>query len=460
MATSTKDRASKAPSAESTVQVSDIGPCRKKLTIEVPAAAVAQELTTAFDSVVTGATLPGFRPGKAPRKLVERAYGKAAREEVRNRLVSKAYTKAVEDHKLRVLGDPEGGEDLANAEIEPNKPISFTLEVEVAPEFTLPAVDGIAVKKPMREVSDEMVQDEIDRLGLMEGELEPREKAEAGDYCTGHGIIKDKKGDTVLDIDGAVIQVPAAKNKDGKGAILGVMVEDFAKQVGLPKPGDTITIKATGPEQHETARIRGEPITITFEVSRVDRIVPASVESLVQRLGIGDEARLRDALKTRLSQRLQLQQQSSMRRQIAETLLEKVSMELPERLSERQAIRALERRRMELMYRGVNPIQVEEQMAELRSASAEVGRRELKLFFILNKVADDLEVKVTENEVNARIAQLAHERGEKPENLRTELIRRNQVGSLVQQIREHKAMDALISKAAVTEVKGAEAEKL
>jgi trigger factor len=303
------------------------------------------------------------------------------------------------------------------------------------------------------------VQEEIDRLGLMEGELEPREKAEPGDYCTGHGVIKDKKGDVVLDIDGAVIQIPG-KDKGAKGAILGVMVDDFAKQVGLPKADDELTIKATGPEQHETARIRGEPITISFKVHRVDRIMPASVESLVQRLGIPDEQRLRDALKTRLGQRLMVQQQSAMRRQLAENLLEKTTMELPERLSERQSARALERRRMELMYRGVNPIQVEEQMAELRSASAEVGRRELKLFFILNKVADDLDVKVTEQEVNARIAQLAYERGEKPENLRTELIRRGQVGSLVQQIREHKAMDALISKAAVTEVTGAEAEKL
>lgn len=459
MATSTKDRTSKAPAAEPTVQVSDIGPCRKKLSIEVPASAVATELATAFDSVVTQATLPGFRAGKAPRKLIEKAYGKAARQEVRNKLVSMAYSKAVEQHKLRVLGDPEGGEDLANAEIEPNKPIAFTLEVEVAPEFKLPAVDAIPVKKPVREVTDAMVQEEIDRLGLMEGELEPREKAEPGDYCTGHGVIKDKKGDVVLDIDGAVIQIPG-KDKDGKGAILGVMVDDFAKQIGLPKADDELTIKAKGPEQHETARIRGEPITISFKVHRVDRIMPASVESLVQRLGIPDEQRLRDALKTRLGQRLMVQQQSAMRRQIAENLLEKTAMELPERLSERQAARALERRRMELMYRGVNPIQVEEQMAELRSASAEVGQRELKLFFILNKVADDLDVKVTEQEVNARIAQLAFERGEKPENLRTELIRRGQVGSLVQQIREHKAMDALISKAAVTEVTGAEAEKL
>ncbi len=321
----------------------------------------------------------------------------------------------------------------------------------MAPEFKLPEFEGIPVKKPVQDVTDELVNEELDRLGLLEGELEPREKAEPGDYCTGHGVIKDKDGGVVLDIDGAVIQVPA-KDKGGKGAVLGIMVEDFAKQVGLPKPGDTLTIKAKGPAHHETARIRGEAITITFEVTRVDRIIPASPAALVERLGLPDENRLREGLKTRLQQRLSVQQQSAMRRQVAEHLLDKTTMELPEKLSERQAARALERRRMDLMYRGVNPIQIEEQMAELRSSSAEVGRRELKLFFILNKVADELDVKVTENEINQRIAQLAYERGEKPENLRTELIRRNQIGFLAQQVREHKAMDALLGKAKVTEV--------
>jgi trigger factor len=357
------------------------------------------------------------------------------------------------------LGEPEGGNELADASIEADKPISFTLEIEVAPEFKSPGVDGIPVKKPVRDVTDEMVNEEIHRLGLMEGELAPRDVAEPGDYATGHGIIKDKDGAVVLDIDGAVIQVPT-KDKGGKGAILGIMVEDFAKQVGSPKPGDVLKIKAKGPAQHETARIRGEPISISFEVSRVDRIIPASASALVQRLGLPDEQRLRDALRTRLQQRAQVQQQTAMRRQVAEHLLEKTTMDLPERLSERQAARALERRRMDLMYRGVNPIQIEEQMAELRSASAEVARRELKLFFILNRVADDLDVKVSENEINARIVQLAMERGEKPENLRTELIRRNQVGFLAQQIREHKAMDALLAKASVTEVPASESDEV
>jgi FKBP-type peptidyl-prolyl cis-trans isomerase (trigger factor) len=115
---------------------------------------------------------------------------------------------------------------------------------------------------------------------------------------------------------------------------------------------------------------------------------------------------------------------------------------------------------MELMYRGVDAQKIEEHVAELRSASSEVAVRDLKMFFILSKAADDLNVTVDENEFNGRIAQIAMERGLRPEKLRAEIIQRNQAGVLFQQIREHKAMDAILAKAKVTEMPADEFNKI
>ena len=154
----------------------------------------------------------------------------------------------------------------------------------------------------------------------------------------------------------------------------------------------------------------------------------------------------------RLGQRVLINQQAAMRQQVADHLLEKVSMDLPERLTAGQTERLMQRQRVEMMYQGIDEMVIEQRIAEMRDASSEQAAKELKLSFILNKAAEDLEVRVEEAEVNGRIAQMAAERGARPDQLRQQLIQSNQVGAVVQQIREHKTIDAIIAKAKVEEM--------
>jgi len=436
-------------------RIEDAGPSRKKLTITIPGDVVADQLDRSMSVMMQSAALPGFRPGHVPRRLIEKRFGKAVMDEAKNQLVSSAYSEAIQSSKLSVLGDPEGAEELAELTLTPGTPVTFTVEIEVAPEFDLPEFKGITIKKPLVEVTEAMVDDQIERLGINEGALEPQESAQPGDYCIGHGVMKDDAGTVLLDLPGAVIQVPA-KDKKGKGAILGIMVDDFGPQIGLPKPGDVKTIKATGPENHEKPEVRGKKVTIQYTVERVERIIPSSVQELVARYGMADETQLRETVKLRLNQRAMVEQQSAMRQQVAKHLLDAIEIALPEKLTAKQAERNIERRRMELLYRGIDAREVEEHMAELRAASTDSARRELKLFFILAKAAQQLNIRVTEEEVNGRIAQLAIERGVRPDQFRAELLKSNQVGMVVQQVREHKTMDAVMSKAEVSEVSAAE----
>jgi trigger factor len=432
------------------VKITDAGPCKKQIHIEIPAETVAEQLGSSIDTLLVEAELPGFRKGRAPRRLVEKKFGSTIRSEAKNQLVASAYSKAVEEHKLRVVGDPVS-EELPKMEIVDGKPLSFTIEVEVLPEFELPNLDGIEVKKPTVAVSEEMVSKEFDRLLLNEGRLEPKEKVEKGDYLTGHAVMTDEEGKRHLDIQDAVVQVPPA-DKGGKGMILGVMVDDFADQLKLPKAGSTVTIKTTGPENHETEALRGKKLTITFEVKRADEIIAADPAEVAKRYGLDKPEELKEALRKRIEQRVEVEQQTAMRQQIAKFLLESTKMELPERLTANQALRNLERRRLDLMHRGVDGQAIEENIAQLRNASAGEAAAELKLFFIMDKVAEKFDVKVNDAEMNQRIAQIAFSRGERPERLRQEIINRNQVGMIYQQIREHKAMDQVLSRAKVTEL--------
>lgn len=443
--------------AKNKVSVKDAGPSLKKVSIEIPAETVSEKIRGSMDAIVANAALPGFRPGRVPRQLVEKKFGQSVRNEAKQQLVSDAFRQAIDDLKLKIVGDPSA-EGLDKVEVTEGKPLAFEFEVEVLPEFELPGLEGIEVKKPVLEVTDANVADEINKICINEGQLEPRDACEGGDYCTGHAIMKDDKGTEFYNLQGAVIQSPTP-DKNGKGMILGIIVDDFAKQLGKPKVGDTVTVKAKGPENHEVEGIRNANLTMTFKIDRIDRIIPAKTADVLAAFGLQSEEQMRDAIRQRLQMNVQVQQFSAMQGQIAKHLLDGTKMELPQRITSQQATRTLERRRLELLYRGVEPAKIEERIAELRAASAASAQRDLKLFFILTRAAEQLNVQVTQNELNGRIAQMAYQRGVRPDALVQELRQNNQLNGMVQQIRDHKVFEAIIAKAKVSEISAEEYNK-
>lgn len=451
MADTTTERSNK-------VEISDAGPSRKKLRIEIPAETVTESLGLSMDTLAAEAEIPGFRKGHVPKRLIEKKFGSTVRQQAKDQLVSAAYTKAVEEHKLRVIANPTA-EALDKVQVESGKPMVLELEVEVLPEFELPALDGIPVRKPVVEVTEEMVGKEVEKLLVQEGRLEERESAEAGDYLTGHAKIADDTGKVHFEQDGIVVQVPPA-DKDGKGMIVGLQVDDLTRQLGSIKPGQASVVKTTGPENYEFEQLRGKKLTIEYTPARIDRIVPTTMEDVTARFGMADADQLKTAIKVRLNQRVAVEQMSVMRMQITRHLLEGTKMDLPERVTADQARRNFERHRLEMMYRGMEPQVIEEQVATLRNASAAEAVADLKRFFVLNRAAEQLGVRVTDAEVNARIAQMAQERGERPEKLRQQLIQSNQIGGIADQIREHKTVDLVLSRAAVTDMPAEEFNKL
>jgi len=448
-----------AATAEATnkVTVTDSGPCSKRLTIEIPAEVVSGKLKESFDALSSEAALPGFRKGRVPRSLLEKKFGDTVKNEAKNQLVASAYAAAVDEQKLQVLGEPSS-ESLAGVAVKDGQPLVVELDVEVLPQFELPSLESIPVKKPTFEVTDAAVEDEIKKAQINEGKLESRETPEPGDYLTGHAIMVGADGTEFYNITGAVVQIPLP-DKGGKGMILGVMVDDFSKQFGQPKAGETATVKVRGPENHEVEKLRAVDLTITFAVDRVDRIIPATMEELLKASGHPGEGELRDFVAQQLNQRAIVDQLAAMRTQVARYLIENTKIDLPPKMTAAQAQRTLERRRMELMYRGVQPQVIEERISELRAASAGAAARELKLFFITNKAAEQLQVKVQDAEINGRIVQMARARNVRPDALRQELASTNRIGLIYQQVREHKTLDAILAKAQVTEVTEAEYEK-
>lgn len=444
---------------EQKVTAEDIGPARKKLTIELPESRIKAKIESSFEQLGNDAAVPGFRRGRAPRRLIERRFGASVRDDVKGQLLSEAYTQAIEDEKLDVLGEPDV-KDIESIELPESGPMSFTVEVEVAPHVDLPAFDSLEVKRTKREVTDADVDTEIEQYRERFGKLvdAPDAAVEAGDFVMAdvHVLAGENAGEdaeVIAHHHDTYILVPG-ESREYRGHVAGIIVEDLGKRLEGKKAGDTEAISMTGPSGHENEQIKDQPITLKVELKQVQRLEPAPVEQLVEQMGVPSEDELRSRVREMLEQRLQQEQQSDLHRQVCDQLLEKVTLELPEGLTGRQTERVLRRRAMELAYQGTPEQEVEQQLAEMRSGSEEEARRQLKLFFIIDQAAKNLEVEVADAEINGRIAMMAMQQGRRPEKLRQDMHRRGEIEQIYLQLREQKTLDKVLEKAKVTEVEG------
>lgn len=436
------------------ITIEDAGPARKRLSITVAPEVIDEKISDSMGTLATQTQLPGFRKGRAPKALLERRFGKSVRTETKNQIVADAYAVAIEEHKLRPVGEPEPVGDLEAIEIVDGKPLEFAVEIEVVPEFDLPDLENIEVKKPVIDVTQEYIEAELDRQCTQAGEVVPVESGfSEGDRIIGSGsVTKEGDDDPFFSHDTIDIIVPGDAD-DGRGQVLGLLIDGVADAIKGKKIGDALDFEAVGPESHELEHIRGQKLKIHIDITEGHRIEPATPQAVVDQYGLGSEDILREQIQIALEQRRDEEQRAAMREQICQHLLETVDFELPKRLSETQAARMLERQRLEMLYRGgLSADEVERRLAEIREETEAQSQSRLKLSFIMNRLAEHFGVEVSDQEVNGRIAQIAAQRGVRPEQLRAEMIQSGAVQQLAIQIREHKSADRVIDKASVTEI--------
>ena len=145
-----------------TATIEEAGAARKRIKIEIPEERIKGKLNEAFGELQRDAVLPGFRRGRAPKRLIEKRFGGDMRNTVKQQLVAEAYEKAVENNKLDAIGEPEI--DLSKVELPDNGSLTVSIEVEVTPEFALPSIEKIAVKRPKLEANEERLNLAVENL--------------------------------------------------------------------------------------------------------------------------------------------------------------------------------------------------------------------------------------------------------------------------------------------------------
>ncbi len=435
-----------ATAVKNTVTVEDVGPCRKKVTVEIPAETVKAATDQQYEDLRKEAVVPGFRKGKAPRKLLEKRFGKEAAEQIKLKLLAEASESALKDNSLDALREPDI--DYEKIELPDSGPLKFDFEVEVPPEFELPELEGIPVTKRQPVASDQQIEAEIEQLRRWSGLWTPREDEPVHEEDQ---VIAD----VVLRIEGVEeeqkldnLEIYARAN----GFVGGVPVEKLNELLAGATVGQTLSTTVTVPKTFYRQEYRGKQVEITITIREVKWLKPAEIdENFLGRYGVENEQQLREKVRDILQERLERQVRQEMTEQIYRYLLDNTDFELPEEIVADQSNDVLRRQYANLLMRGLRREEIDQQMDQLRAASEQQAKQQLKTFFIMDKVAAKLGIDVTEEEVNGYIAQMAIRQGQRPERLREQMLRDGSLSQFRLQVREQQCISRLLSSAKIVE---------
>jgi len=424
------------------VNVETIATCKKRLSITIPREEIEAKFDERFGELEREAFVPGFRPGHAPRRLIERRFKDAVTEEVRAKLVSEAFEKVLEEQKLDIVGEPDI--DPEKIELPDEGPMTFSVDLEVRPEFDLPEdYSRIPVEEVERpQVTDETVEQALERLREQHGSLEPVGEDEgAGERDLVAADLTIQAGETMV-VDRQNVRLPVREV-----AIEGIRLAELPDLLAGAKAGETKEATITIGQEADNEAVRGQEADLTVKVNEVQRLRVAEDAALLEATGQEDMEALRAYIRRRQEARSEADFREAREEAVRNWLLQEVRFDLPEDLVKRHANRLLQRRLTSMQYRGVPADELEQHMDEIAGATGEQAARDLRLHFILDAIAKKEGIEVADTEVDARVRFMAVQYGRKADRLREEMETSGGLDSLRAQILEDKVIRTLLDRA-------------
>lgn len=392
------------------MEMTELGPMKRALKIEVPAEEVAQRFVKAYSELNRQVRIPGFRPGKAPVALLEKRYAKAVEEDVVRSLVPDYYDRAVRQAGISpVLVEIP---PLERVKIKKDAPFSFTATVEIKPKIELrdyKAPNPISLKPDTRTVNDEQVAKGLEVLREQHARLEAP--------AAGHHVAA---GDfVVLSVEGQLNGQPLeGTKKEGhlhkvgsNASILGLEVDQHI--LGRTE-GNTVEISQPYPASHPDARVAGKTVVFSLTISAVKvKTLPELDDEFAKDCGsYASLAELKDKLRGEMEKALKREIEDSYKDTIVKRLLETHHFDLPETLVERE-LEAILRQHMQQLERRGGPERVAslgaEDLAKLRQESRDEASRRVKVGLILETIAEKEQLTVTQDDLNQEIQRLSRE---------------------------------------------------
>ena len=413
-----------------------------KLQIELSPEEVAKEWDAIANRFARFAKIPGYRPGKAPRSVIDRRFRKEIQDEVTKKLVSKSYQDAVEQEQLRVasltnIEDVQFGED---------KSMRFRATVVIVPEFEMPDYKNIPVQLPETKVSEADIDAALDRL-----------RDQSADFLDvpGRGL---QMGDfAVLDFEGSIestaiseIAPQASKNlQGGKKFWLHLAPDNFLPKfceqlVGL-KPGETRLVIVNFPEDFPVKELAGKKADYAVTLREIkEKVLPTIDDALAAKLVPGKMlSDLRQMMEHDIEHAKKHEVERAKEAHVVQYLHERIQFELPPALLQNETRRALAELVQRNRERGVTDAMLKEKEKELIDAAAGMAAHRLKTNFILHRIAEREKIQVTKEDLDRRVRQEAARYDISPEKMRKELQQRNALDDIAEQILLGKTLDFL-----------------
>ncbi len=416
----------------------------RTLEVEVDPKRVRKAFDRAYRDLGRSVRVRGFRPGKAPRSVLEKLYGAAVAEELKQTLVSETLPEAVDQSGVAPVSEPAIDAEALAADA----PFRYRASVEIKPEISLPELAGLPARRPVVEVGVEDVEGELQ--GLRERRAPLLDEPEGTAAAPGHTLVIDYTGT----IDGEPFDGGSAE-----GAIVELGTErfipGFEEQLEGAAAGEDREIRVRFPEDYGAASLAGKEALFATHVARVQRRdLPELDDAFAKELGEFETMEeLRNRIRSDLLEMRERGAKAELRRTLMDSLIERTAFEVPPGMLERRLEQRLAIARQQLGS-AFPEDELNQRMIEWRERWRPAAERDVREMLLLESVAREAGCEVEESAVEERIEQMAREQGIDPARMRQAYGERGMLDALRAQLLEDKALEFLVSEAKVEEMTG------